>query len=128
LLTKTRTTARRTFALRTVAVCVIGILVVPAIAECAGWTAAATRHSCCANRGGTVPETSLKACCGMSEQSDEATPTETRITRTPLKLLSPHVAPFAVSFSSRALLPGESSSVRRASVVPLYLQQASLLI
>jgi hypothetical protein len=121
--------APRTTALRTAALLVVGILVVPAITECAGWTAAASRHACCANRDGTARETSLKACCGMSEQSDEAAPPETQPTRTSLKLLSPHVAPIAVSpLASRVLLPGESFSPRRAAVVPLYLQQASLLI
>jgi hypothetical protein len=65
----------------------------------------------------------------MSEQSDDAAPPETRLTRTSVKLLSPHFAPFAVSAcSSHTGLPGESSSLRRAAVVPLYLQQASLLI
>ena len=65
----------------------------------------------------------------MSEQSNETTPPETQAARTPLKLLGPHFVPVAVSsLSSRTVLPGESSSLRRASVVPLYLQQASLLI
>ena len=75
-----------------------------------------------------TPETSLKACCGVSEQSNEATPTETQTTRTPLKLLSPHFAPTVSPYLSRTFLPGEPSSPRRAAFVPLYLQQASLLI
>jgi hypothetical protein len=120
--------APRALALRTAALVVVGALVVPAITECAGWIAAANGHSCCANRGGMAAETSLKACCGVSEQSNEATPTETQTTRTPLKLLSPHFAPAVAPFSSRTLLPGEPSSLRRAAFVPLYLQQASLLI
>jgi hypothetical protein len=76
-----------------------------------------------------APETSMKACCGMSEQSNEAAPPETQNTRAPLKLLGAHFAPVALSpFASRTVVPGDTSSSRRAAVVPLYLQQASLLI
>jgi hypothetical protein len=65
----------------------------------------------------------------MSGQSNEAAPPDTQITRTPLKLLGAHFAFVTVSTpSSRTLIPGELSSLRRAAVVPLYLQQASLLI
>jgi hypothetical protein len=120
----------RTLALRTAALFVVGALVAPAIAECAGWSSSAVgRHACCRDRGAMATETSMRACCGMSEQSSETAPPETQAARTPLKLFGPHVVPMAVSaFASRTLLPGESSSLRRASVVPLYLQQASLLI
>ena len=117
-------------ALRTVALCLVGVILAPAIGECAGWSASeAGRHICCMNRSGTVPETSLRNCCGMTEQSSEAAPPEIQITRTPLKLLGAHFVPVAVSpLSSRTLLPGELSSARRPAIVPLYLQQASLLI
>jgi hypothetical protein len=109
---------------RLVAVLVIGVLAVPAIAECAGW--AAGRHPCCANRGGMAPETALTPCCGMSEQSNDAAPPETQTAGPSLKLLTPHFAALADPGAVR--MPVESSAARRAAVVPLYLQQASLLI
>jgi hypothetical protein len=121
--------ALRTVALRTAALVVVGVMVAPAIAECAGWTSAVGRHACCRDRGPLAPETRMTNCCAMSEQSTDGAPPETSPARTPLKLLSPHLAPVALSsFSSHAVLPGESCSLRRASVVPLYLQQAPLLI
>ena len=65
----------------------------------------------------------------MTDQSAETAPAETQITRTPVKLFGPHFAPVDVStFSSRTLGLSESPGFVRASVVPLYLQQASLLI
>jgi hypothetical protein len=116
------------FTARTVALLVVAILVAPAITECAAWAISASgRHACCANRG-MASETSMRPCCGMSQQSSEAAPTETQTVRTPLKLIAPQFASVAASFSSRALTLGDSSSLHRASVVPLYLQQASLLI
>jgi len=120
----------RAIALRTAALVVVGVLVAPAITECAGWSlSAAGRHACCRDRGAMATETSMRACCGMSEQSSETATPEIQAARTPLKLLGPDVVPMGVSvFTSRALLPGEWSSLRRAAVVPLYLQQASLLI
>jgi hypothetical protein len=120
----------RTIALRTAALVVVGVLVAPAIAECAGWSSSAVgRHACCRDRGAMATETSMRACCGMSEQSSETAPPETQAARTPLQLLAPHFVPVALSsFSSHALVPGVSSSLRRAAIVPLYLQQASLLI
>jgi len=125
-----RTAALRTAAPRTVALFIVVVLLAPAITECAGWSlSAAGRHACCRDRGAMATETSMRACCGMSEESSETAPPETQAARTPLQLLVPHFVPVALSsFSSHALLPGVSSSLRRASVVPLYLQQASLLI
>jgi hypothetical protein len=128
-LTKTRTSAPRTLAFRTIAVCIVGLLMAPAIIESAGWSSAAGRHACCRDRGPLAPETRMTNCCAMSEQSNEGAPPETQPVRTTLKLLAPQVVPVALStFASQALLPGESSSLRRAAIVPLYLQQASLLI
>ena len=111
---------------RLAAFLVIGVLVVPAITECVGW--AAGRHACCANRGGMAPETALTPCCGMSEQSNDAAPPETQAAGPSLKLLAPHVAAFVDPGAMRAPIPVESFAARRAAVVPLYLQQASLLI
>jgi hypothetical protein len=115
---------------RLVALFVVGVIMAPAIGECAGWSAsAAGRHACCAKRGSMAPETSMTACCGMSEESSETAPAQTQLTRTPLKLLGAHFAPVAVSpLASHTLIPGESSSLPRSAIVPLYLQQASLLI
>ena len=48
---------------RLIAVLVIGVLVAPALTECAGWAAsAAGRHVCCANRDGMASDTSVTAC------------------------------------------------------------------
>jgi len=128
-LTKTRASAPRTIALRTIAVCIVGLLVAPAIIESAGWSSSGGRHACCRDRGPLAPETRMTNCCAMSEQSNEGAPPETQSVRTPLKLLAPHFVAVALStFSSRTFLPGESSSWRRTAFVPLYLQQASLLI
>ena len=104
----------------------VGVLVAPAIAECAGW--AAGRHPCCANRGGMASETALTPCCGMSEQSNDAAPPETQAAGPSLKLLAPHFAAFVDPGAVRMPIPVESFAARRAAVVPLYLQQASLLI
>ena len=125
-----RAVAPRTAALRSVALFIVVALVAPAIVECAGWSSSAVgRHACCRDRGPLAPETRMTNCCAMSEQSNEGAPPETQPVRTPLKLLGPHVVPVALSgVSSRTLLPGESSWLRRAAIVPLYLQQASLLI
>ena len=111
---------------RLVAVLVIGVLAVPAIIECAGW--AAGRHPCCVNRGGMAPETALTPCCGMSEQSNDAAPPETQAAGRALKLLTPHFAALVDPGAVRVPIPVESFAARRAAVVPLYLQQASLLI
>ena len=115
---------------RLVALFVVGVLVTPAIAECAGWAASAVgRHACCAKRAGMASETTMKACCGMSQQSTEAAPGETQITRTSLKLLGAHFISIpASSVSSRTLILGDLPAPRRPAAVPLYLQQASLLI
>jgi len=111
---------------RLVAVLVIGVLVAPALSECVGW--AAGRHACCANRGGMDPETALTPCCGMSEQSNDAAPPEARAAGSSLKLLVPHFAVLVDPGALRLPIPVESFAARRAAVVPLYLQQASLLI
>lgn len=111
---------------RLVAVLVIGVLVVPAITECVGW--AAGRHPCCTNRVGMAPETALTPCCGMSEQSNDAAPPETQAAGPSLKLLAPHFAALVDPGAVRMPIPVESFAARRAAVVPLYLQQASLLI
>ena len=111
---------------RLVAVLVVGVLVAPVITECAGW--AAGRHPCCANRGGMAPETALTPCCGMSEQSNDAAPPEAQAAGPSLKLLVPHFAALVDPGAVRMPIPVESFAARRAAVVPLYLQQASLLI
>ena len=111
---------------RLVAVLVIGVLVAPALSECVGW--AAGRHACCANRGGMAPETALTPCCGMSEQSNDTAPPEARTAGPSLKLLVPHFAALVDPGVVRVPIPIDSFTVRRAAVVPLYLQQASLLI
>ena len=111
---------------RLAAVLVIGVLVAPAITECAGW--AAGRHPCCANRGGMAPETALTPCCGMSEQANDATPPETQAAGPSLKLLTTHFAVLVDPGAVRMPIPVESFAARRAAVVPLYLQQSSLLI
>ena len=117
----------RALASRLVALFVVGVIMAPAIGECAGWAAsAAGRHACCAKRGTMVPETSLTACCGMSEESSETAPAQTQITRTSLKFDS-HFVAIAVLTPSPSALP-DSPALRRGSPVPLYLQQASLLI
>ena len=103
----------------------IGVLVVPAITECVGW--AAGRHPCCANRGSMAAETALTPCCGMSEQANDAAPPETQAAGPSLKLLVPHFAALVDPGGVRMSIPIESFA-RRAALVPLYLQQASLLI
>ena len=116
----------RTAALRTAALVLVGILVVPAITECVGW--AAGRHPCCTNRAGMATETALTPCCGMSEQSNDTAPPETQAAGPSLKLLAPHLATLVDPGAVRVPIPVESFAARRAVVVPLYLQQASLLI
>jgi hypothetical protein len=117
----------KSLALRTLALFIVGVLMAPAISECAGWSAsAAGRHVCCADRGGLAPETSVADCCAMSDSSSNAAPPETQATRTPIKLLGLHVALVSDSSAARTPIPTETS--RRASGVPLYLRQASLLI
>jgi hypothetical protein len=119
----------RTAALRTAALLLVGVLVVPAITDCAGWAVSAFgRHACCANRGDMAPETTMRACCGMSEQSNDTAPPETQAAGPSLKLLAPHFAVLVDRGAMRVPIPVESSAARRAAVVPLYLQQASLLI
>jgi hypothetical protein len=115
---------------RLVAVFVVGVIVAPAIIECAGWSvSAAGRHACCRDRGPLAPDTRMTNCCAMSEQSNDGAPPENQPARTPLKLFAPHFVTVALSsMSARPLLPGESSLLRRAAAVPLYLRQASLLI
>lgn len=115
--------------IRVVALVVVGFLVAPAITECAGWAASATgRHICCGNRGGMASETRMTDCCAMSEQSSDTAPPETQASRPSLKLLTPHFVPVVDIGALRAPIPDESFTARRAPVVPLYLQQASLLI
>jgi hypothetical protein len=118
----------RTIASRAVALLVVAVLVGPAITECVGWASAYGRHACCANLGGLASETTLTPCCGRSEQSNDAAPPETQAAGPSLKLLAPHFAEFADPGAMRAPIPVESFAARRAAVVPLYLQQASLLI
>ena len=113
---------------RFAALLVIGVLVAPAITECVGLVSAGGRHACCANLGGMASETTLTPCCGRSEQSNDAAPPETQAAGPSLKLLAPHFVEFADPGAMRAPIPVESFAVRRAAVVPLYLQQSSLLI
>jgi hypothetical protein len=118
----------RTTASRTVALLVVAILVGPAITECVGLASAGGRHACCANLGGMASEPTLTPCCSRSEQSNDAAPPETQAAGPSLKLLVPHFAEFTEPGAMRAPIPVESFAARRAAVVPLYLQQASLLI
>lgn len=111
---------------RLAAFLVIGVLVVPAITDCVGW--ATGRHACCANRGGLAPQTALTPCCGMSEQSNDAAPPEAQAAGPSLKLLAPDFAVLVDPGAMRVPILVESSAARRAPIVPLYLQQASLLI
>ena len=113
---------------RFAALLVIGVLVTPAITECVGLVSAGGRHACCANLGGMASETTLTPCCGRSEQSNDATPPETQTTRPVLTLLGPHFVPASDAFVARTPIPLDTFVPRRAAVVPLYLQQASLLI
>ncbi len=114
--------------IRSVALLVVGILVLPAIVECTNWSAAAEdRHICC-KRGESASQTALTDCCAMSPQSNGAAPPETQAVRPPLKLLISHFVPFIDPGVSRVAIPSESLAARPAFVVPLYIQQASLLI
>ena len=115
-------------AVRIAAALVVGVLVAPAITECAGWASAAGRHICCGNRGGMAPETRMTDCCAMSEQSNDAAPPDTQAARPTLTLLNPHIVPVVDPSAVRTPIPVESFAARTASVVPIYLQQASLLI
>ncbi len=116
-------------ALRTVALLVVAVLVGPAITECAGWAvSAAGRHLCCGNRGGMASETRMTECCAKPAQSNDATPPETQTARPVLTLLGPHFVPAGDTFAARTPVPCDTFVSRRAAVVPLYLQQASLLI
>jgi len=108
----------------------VGALAGPAIAECAGWSvSAADRHACCAGRGEPACAANTTNCCAMSEQSNDVTPTESIAARTPLRLLPADISPVAEWFLPRCTPVLTVSSVsRRAALVPLYLQQVSLLI
>src|SRR5688572_20296650 len=78
---------------RLIALLVVGVFVVPAVTECAMWAAsAAGAHACCAKRGSLAPETTMTACCGMSQQANDAAPPEQQAGRPSLKLLA---SPFA---------------------------------
>jgi hypothetical protein len=108
---------------------VVAILVGPAITECVGWVAsAAGRHLCCGNRGAMASETRMTPCCAKPAQSSDATPPDTQIARPVLTLLGPHLVPASDTFVARTPVPFDTFGPRRAAVVPLYLQQASLLI
>jgi hypothetical protein len=116
------------YTIRLIALLAVGVLLEPTITECAAWAAsAAGSHACCANSG-MAPETALTPCCGMSEQSNDAAPPETRAAGPSLKLLAPLFAALVDPGAVRMPIPVESSAARRAAVVPLYLRQASLLI
>ena len=116
------------YTVRLIALLVVGVLLEPTITECAAWAvSAAGGHACCANSG-MAPETALTPCCGMSEQSNDAAPPEAQAAGPSLKLLSPHFAALVDPGAVRILIPVESFAARSAAVVPLYLQQASLLI
>ena len=118
----------RSSALRTVALLVVAVLVGPAITECAGWIAsAAGRHLCCGSRG-MASETRMTDCCAKPAQSSDATPPDTQTARPVLTLLGPHFVPAGDIFAARTPVPCDTFVSRRAAVVPLYLQQASLLI
>ena len=114
--------------IRSVTLLVVGILVLPAIVECTGWSAATeNRHICC-KRGEAASQTALTDCCAMSPQSNGAAPPETQLIRPALKLLISHFGPFLDPGVSRLAIPSESLVARPAFAVPLYLQQAPLLI
>jgi hypothetical protein len=119
----------RSAALRTVALLVVAILVGPALTECVGWVAsAAGRHHCCGNRGAMASETRMTPCCAKPAPSSDATPPDTQTTRPVLTLLGPHFVPASDPFVARTPVPLDAFVPRRAAVVPLYLQQSSLLI
>jgi len=108
---------------------VVTVLVAPALTECVAWAASdAGRHICCGNRGGMAPETRMTDCCAMSEQSNDATPPDAQIARPLLKLTNLHFVSLGDAPVSRVPVTVENVAARRAAVVPLYLQQASLLI
>jgi hypothetical protein len=116
---------------RLVAIVLVGALAAPAITECAGWSAlAADRHACCAGRGDLASEASVTNCCANSEQSNDVAPPESQAARPLFKhLLGADVSPVADLFlPSRTPLLTVSSAARGAALVPLYLQQTSLLI
>lgn len=115
---------------RLAALLVVGVLVAPAMTECAGWaSSAAGRHACCANRGDMAPETSMTDCCSMSNQSTEGAPTDAQPIRPSLKLLGPQFTHLSDIFSPpRSTLFVDWAIAQRAACVPLYLRQASLLI
>jgi hypothetical protein len=114
------------FSLRLFALVVVAVIVAPAITECTAWAILA-RHACCANRDGLPSETSMTSCCGMSQQSTDSTLPDAQSIRAALK-------PVAQPVTSPVDLPGFhtvrrlDSVVARPATVPLYLQQASLLI
>lgn len=120
-----------TLRMRSVAGLVVLLLVAPAagpaFAACAGWSAsAADRHACCAGRGDLASEASITNCCAASEQSNGGAPPERQAA---LSLLGADVSPVADWFlPSRTPVLTISSASRHATLVPLYLQQASLLI
>ena len=121
----------RPHAVRFMALIFAGLLVAPAIAECAGWALSeAGRHVCCANRGEMASETSMTDCCGISQQSNDAVPPDTQEGRVSFKLLGSPFAQFAdLLLSWRSPFFNESSfAPRLTSFVPLYLRQGSLLI
>lgn len=102
----------------------------PAFAACAGWSAsAADRHACCAGRGDLASEASITNCCAASEQSNDVAPPESQAALSLLKLLGTDVSPVPDLFlPSHTPVLTVSSAAHRATLVPLYLQQASLLI
>jgi hypothetical protein len=112
--------------IRFVAIVLAGFLIAPAIVECALLSANGS-HACCANRGALAPETTMTACCGMSQQANDAVPPNPQPAGPSLKLLSTAVTSY-VGMDVRMRIPSDAFAARPAAVVPLYLRQASLLI
>jgi hypothetical protein len=117
---------------RLVALVLAGLFVTSAAstawAYCAGWApSVADAHACC-RHGALARDTRATACCGMSEQSDDAGPIEARVAAVPIKVVR-HAAPSFVGVLPvvAALHETRASSISPRSV-PLYLRQVSFLI
>lgn len=113
---------------RLLAVMLVLALVGPAFAECVeGSASAAGRHACCAGRLEAADAASTMDCCVLSAPSNDGVPAEGLVAQQPLRAERSLVADGLVVPSPIRVLAAWSTS-RRATHVPLYLQQVAFLI
>ena len=106
--------------MRLVATALVVSLAGPALAACDVWAALPSdRHACCAAAAETNSPAGMADCCGMSEQSDEATPAKGPASLTLLTVgLADAVPATDWIHPSRVPAPTVSSASRQAALLP----------